>query len=171
MPENSGLSAAESYFLKPGYIYVPRSPTMISTVLGSCVAVCLYDGNLKRGGMNHFPLPSTDNAEQATARFGNVATMTLIKMMVESGSSVKDLEAQIFGGAFRAQVCPVNIGQKNVAMARMILGRKKIPVLSEDAGGEKGGKVIYNTGSNEVVVIKVDKIRHGDWFPYLAERK
>ncbi|PKN68175.1 MAG: hypothetical protein CVU57_00695 [Deltaproteobacteria bacterium HGW-Deltaproteobacteria-15] len=170
MFERSGLPAAENYFLKPGYILVPEAPTIISTVLGSCVAVCLFDCARKIGGMNHFPLPSTANPKEATARYGNVATLTLIGMMLEGGSNIKDLEAQVFGGAFKRETCPTNIGLENIKVARKILARKKIPIASEDVGGEKGRKIVYDTSSNEVAVIKVDKIRKGDWYPYLAQR-
>lgn len=170
MFEKSGLPVPESYFLKPGYILVPEVPTIISTVLGSCVAVCLFDGTRKTGGMNHFPLPSTNKPEEATARYGNVATLALIGMMLENGSSIKDLEAQILGGAFCPKTCPNDIGKENVNVARKVLTRKKISIVSEDVGGEKGRKIVYDTSSNEVVVIKVEKIRQGDWYPYLARR-
>jgi chemotaxis protein CheD len=170
MFRKSGPPVRKSYFLKPGYILVPETPTIISTVLGSCVAVCLYDRNRKTGGMNHFPLPSTRKPEEATARFGNVATLTLVGMMLENGSRVQDLEAQIFGGAFHAGAGPTSIGKENVKVARMVLARKRIPIVSEDVGGEKGRKIVYDTGSNEVVVIRVDKIRQGDWYPYSAQR-
>ncbi|RJR33560.1 MAG: hypothetical protein C4576_27980 [Desulfobacteraceae bacterium] len=170
MFERSGLSVAENYFLKPGYILAPETPTIISTVLGSCVAVCLFDGVRKVGGMNHFPLPSTKNPKEATARYGNVATLALIAMMLEGGSKIKDLEAQIFGGAFKRETCPTNIGLENIKVARRILNRKRIPIKSEDVGGEKGRKIVYDTSTNEVAVIKVDRIRKGDWYPYLAQR-
>jgi len=170
MFERSGLPVAENYFLKPGYILVPEAPTIISTVLGSCVAVCLFDCARKIGGMNHFLLPSTANPKEATARYGNVATLTLIGMMLEGGSNIKDLEAQVFGGAFKRETCPTNIGLENIQVARKILARKRIPIASEDVGGEKGRKIVYDTRLNEVAVIKVDRIRKGDWYPYLAQR-
>lgn len=170
MFERSGLPVAENYFLKPGYILVPEAPTIISTVLGSCVAVCLFDCARKIGGMNHFPLPSTANPKEATARYGNVATLTLIGMMLEGGSNIKNLEAQVFGGAFKRETCATNIGLENIKVARKILARKRIPIASEDVGGEKGRKIVFDTSLNEVAVIKVDKIRKGDWYPYLAQR-
>jgi chemotaxis protein CheD len=170
MFERSELAVAENYFLKPGYILVPGVPTVISTVLGSCVAVCLYDGKRKAGGMNHFQLPFISRLAEATARYGNVSTLALIDMMLDDGSKIKNLEAQLFGGAFQPKTSPKNIGMENIRTARMILRRKRIPIVSEDVGGEKGRKVVYNTTTNEVAVIKVDKIRQVDWFPYVDNR-
>ncbi|MBN1105898.1 MAG: chemotaxis protein CheD [Deltaproteobacteria bacterium] len=170
MFERSEVAVAENYFLKPGYILVPKEPTVISTVLGSCVAVCLYDRKRKAGGMNHFQLPSISRLEEATARYGNVSTLALIGMMLDDGSKIKNLDAQVFGGAFQPKTGPKNVGSENIRTARMILRRKRIPIVSEDVGGEKGRKVVYNTTTNEVAVIRVDKIRQGDWFPYIDNR-
>jgi chemotaxis protein CheD len=171
MFQKTGVPATQSYFLKPGYILVPDTPTIISTVLGSCVAVCLFDGVRKIGGMNHFQLPSTRKQEEATAKYGNVSTSALITMMLNGGSQLRDLEAQIFGGAFHPKTCLQNVGQENVRVAKQVLARKRIPIVSEDVGGEKGRKVVYDTSSNEVAVIKVDKIRQVDWYPYLDQRR
>ena len=68
MPEKSNHIAATNYFLEPGYMFVSVKPAAISTVLGSCVAVCLYDRKHKIGGMNQFQFPSIHKKELATAR-------------------------------------------------------------------------------------------------------
>lgn len=160
----------ENYFLKPGYILVPRIPTVISTVLGSCVAVCLYDRTRKTGGMNHFQLPSIGKLDEATARYGNVSTLALIGMMLEDGSKIKNLEAQLFGGAGNTESPAKNIGTQNIRVARLILTRKHVPIVSEDVGGEKGRKVVFNTATSEAAVMKVGRLRQGDWYPYADQR-
>ncbi|MBW1721247.1 MAG: chemotaxis protein CheD [Deltaproteobacteria bacterium] len=170
MTRKSEILASANYFLKPGYILVANQPTVISTVLGSCVAVCLYDRKRKVGGMNHFQLPSISRSEGATARYGNVATLALIGMMIEDGSKVKNLEAQIFGGAFNREVSDKDVGRENIRVARRILARKGIRLVSEDVGGEKGRKIVYDTSTNEVAVMRVDKLRRGDWHPYKDDR-
>lgn len=58
---------AVNYFLEPGYVYLASQPTVISGVLGSCVAVCLYDRKRRVGGMNHFRFPFTRDKRQATS--------------------------------------------------------------------------------------------------------
>lgn len=170
MFNNANMPVSSNYFLKPGYIFVSNRPTVISTVLGSCVAVCIYDRKRKVGGMNHFQLPSTNEKEASTARYGNVATLTLIGMMLNEGSKVKHMEAQIFGGAFNPRVTRMDIGRQNIRVARAILIKKGIRIVSEDVGGEKGRKIVFDTSSNEVAIMKVDKIRKGDWHPYEDDR-
>lgn len=160
------------YFLKPGYIYISRTPTLISTVLGSCVAICLWDRKREYGGMNHFLYPLAREPREATARFGNVAVKALFRLLIEEGSREKDLEAQIFGGACLSDSPreTMEISEKNVLIGREVLVRNKIPIVSEDVGGSKGRKLVYNTLTNEVVVLRVERLRDGDWYPYTEKR-
>ncbi len=158
------------YFLESGSIFLAAKPTVISTVLGSCVAVCLFDRKRKIGGMNHFQLPLVKEKHLATARYGNIATVTLVRMMTDNGSRPKHLEAQIIGGAYNPKISGKNIGPENIQVARKLLAKNRIRIVSEDIGGEKGRKLVFNTNTNEVAVIKVEKLRSADWFPYEGER-
>lgn len=159
-----------NYFLEPGYVVLPEAPTLISVVLGSCVGVCIYDRKRKIGGMSHFQFPATSNPAEATTRYGNVALMTLIRMLTESGSRIKHLEAQIFGGAHRKEPKTRNIGEENVRMARRVLARYRIAITSEDVGGEKGRKIVFASHTNEIAVYRAEKLRQSDWYPYEGRR-
>ncbi len=167
---NSSDPATVNYFLEPGYIFLATRPTIISGVMGSCVAVCLYDRKRNIGGMNLFQLPWIKDRRQATARYGNVSTLALIRMMVDQGARTKHLEAQILGGAYNPEISPDDIGRENIRVARRILARKRIMIASEDIGGRKGRKVIFNTSTNEIAVMKVENLRTGDWYPYEGQR-
>ncbi len=156
----------DHYFLQPGYIVVPESFVSISTVIGSGVSICIYDKQNRIGGMNHFQLPYMAAKGKTTALYGNVSTMALIKMMLGHGSGEKYFEAQIFGGAYNPEKTDKDIGRENIEIARKILLKSKISVISEDTGGEKGRKVVFNTTTNEVAVLKVDSLRNADWYPY-----
>ncbi len=159
-----------NYFLEPGFIFLASKPAVISGVLGSSVSVCIYDRKRKLGGMNNFQLPNVREKHLATAKFGNVATVALIRMMVEDGSKIKNLEAQIFGGAHNRKISPKNIGLENLLVARKILNKERVLIASEDVGGEKGRKIVFNTHTNEIAVMKVEKLRVGDWYPYESNR-
>ncbi len=71
---------------------------MIITVLGSCVAVCLWDAHEHVGGMNHYLLPRRME-KLASLRFGDVAIDQLVDGMTELGCGIGNLRAKIFGGA------------------------------------------------------------------------
>ena len=160
------------YFLRPGYIFIPGKPTLISVVLGSCVAVSLWDRELEYGGMNHFLYPKAADPEKATAQFGDVATRTLIGLFLGSGSRVENLEAQILGGATQADCRgdEAAIPQQNVDVARGLVEDRGIRIASQDVGGNKGRKAIYNSRTNELIVIRVERLRECDWYPYQGER-
>lgn len=160
-----------NYFLEPGYIYIAVEPTVISTVLGSCVSVSIYDRRRKVGGMNHFLYPTAEHDSEATAIFGDAATLNLIRMMIQDGSKRKDLEAQIIGGSYNSDISPTDMGRRNIMTARRILTRQRVHVVSEDVGGTLGRKVVFHTTSNEVAILKVEKLRHSDWYPYEGHRE
>jgi chemotaxis protein CheD len=170
MTQSSEQLAVRDYFLRPGYIYLPDRPTTISTVLGSSVAVSLYDRSLKIGGMNHFLFPCVDLREKPTAQYGNISISALVRMMEANGSVVSNMEAQIFGGAFNSECCSRNIGRDNLRTAQQILSNKRIKIVSEDVGGELGRKIVFNTGTCEIVILKVDRLRESDWYPYSGDR-
>lgn len=156
------------YFLQPGYIYAPDGPQSISAVIGSGVSVCIFDRGKKTGGMNLYQYPHMAQEGKTTAKYGNVAIMALIGMMKKQGARRKDLEAQIFGGAKYPGSMGRDIGRENIEIAREILKKFKISLTSEDVGGEKGRKVVFNTFTNEIAVLKVDSLRSEDWYPYEA---
>ena len=170
MAIHSEKPVCRDYFLKPGYIYLPQKPTVISTVLGSSVSVSIYDKRLKTGGMNHFLFPRPGCTDKNTAVYGNIAVPALIRMMIENGSKRSHLEAQIFGGAFNEVFSAQDVGGDNFRTARQILTQKKIKVVSEDVGGSKGRKVVFNTLSYEIGILKVDRLRESDWYPYEGDR-
>ena len=151
------------YYLEPGYIYFSKRATTVRSVLGSCVAVCLWDKTQKFGGMNHFVRPKTDDAQKATPHYGNVATAALVRIMEDSGSRRSDLTAQILGGGVPEGGKRPAVGDENVRVARELLNRKGIKIISEDTGGNMGRKIAFNTGTGELAVLKTSRIRETDW--------
>ena len=153
----------KDYCLEPGYIFFSKQAIVIRTVLGSCVSVCLWDRKLRYGGMNHFLYPEIYEATKATPQFGNVATTALLNIMEEAGCKRQDLAAQIFGGGYPEETSGTNIGRENVNIARRILSRKGITVVSEDVEGTLGRKILFDLKTGHVAVLKVHKVRNSDW--------
>ena len=84
--------------IKIGELYATAEPTVIYTLLGSCVAVCIYDNEKKIGGMNHIFLPGIKECNSST-RYGENAMKYLIKKICSLGGERKNLVAKAFGGA------------------------------------------------------------------------
>ncbi len=138
-----------------GEIHVTTEKIVLSTVLGSCVAVCLYDGARGVAGMNHYLLPKPDieNGNKST-RFGLYAIRDLIQQMREKGADLRQTQARIFGGAHvLAQFSAFkSIPDRNVELARQSLKDVGIRVIAEDVGGERGRRVLFETGNGKVLV-------------------
>lgn len=156
------------YFLMPGYIYLNREPSLLSTVVGSNVAVAIWDQKKIYGGMANFLYPQASSASAATPQYGDVAVAYLIKMFMKEGADRKNLRAQIFGGAEKESLEIKRNARENVRIARKILRTFRVEIISEDMGGHMGRKIVYNTLKNEAIVYKVSDLRSSDWFPYVT---
>jgi chemotaxis protein CheD len=138
----------EKLYLHPGQLFASRQSHAVTTILGSCVAVCLWDSARKIGGINHYLLPAFTGDGVASPRFGNVAIIELLERLAALGCRKRDLQAKLFGGAcviaaFRNRTN--HLGWENVQAAETILGREDIPVVGQDIGGDKGRKLIFHT--------------------------
>ena len=158
------MNKAVTYHLEPGFVYASAKGAVIRTVVGSCVAVCLWDRRLMAGGMNHFVHPVTRERDPRTTSFGNVALPVLVKMMRKEFDCRKaDLQAQIFGGASPMNRGARSVGAENVAVARSFLDKTGIAVVSEDIGGYLGRKILFDTATGQAAILKVRQLRSGDW--------
>ena len=156
-------ASPSEYFLEPGYIYFSKTPAAVRAVVGSCVVVCVWDRVLRYGGISHYLRPRTRDGEPATPQVGTAALAALIRLMDEAGCSRSDLVAQIAGGAFPREALCANIGAENAVVAREFLSKKNIELASEDTGGSMGRKIIFDTSTGQLAVLKVFKIRKSDW--------
>ncbi len=131
-------------YLHAGQLVAVSAPTAITTVLGSCIAVCLYDPMAGVGGMNHFLLPLHVERERS-ARFGTVAVPQLVDAVVKAGASRHGLVAKVFGGASVIGVMAQGrrLGDENARLALRLLDEARIPVLDQDVGGSRGRKVVF----------------------------
>lgn len=138
----------QRHFLYPGQIFATREAITISTILGSCAAVCLWDPLKKIGGMNHYLLPEGPADGANRLRYGSVANGALLKEVLELGAALKDLQARIFGGASAYAADPLTaLGARNVELAEQFLREAKIPVMVKDVSGKHGRKLMFNVGS------------------------
>jgi chemotaxis protein CheD len=117
----------------------------ISTLLGSCVAVCLYDPKLLLGGMNHFLLPSkkvggSDDTDVVLA--GDYAMEVLVNAMLAKGAHKNRLVAKAFGGGNIVSSIRMAIGDRNAEFATEWLAREGIPLTASDFGGPWSRKVL-----------------------------
>jgi len=118
----------------------------IATLLGSCVAVCLYDPLLKIGGMNHFLLPtrtSSSNADVDIIMNGDYSMEVLVNGLLNKGAKKTRLIAKAFGGGTIVSSIRMAIGERNSAFAHEWLDRESIPLVASDFNGPWSRKVVF----------------------------
>jgi chemotaxis protein CheD len=144
-----------------GEFRTSRNPDeFLSTVLGSCVAACLWDPEAGIGGMNHFLLAQSQPGSAAgDIRYGVHAMEMLINALLRAGASRNRLQAKLFGGAKIATNLR-DIGASNAAFARQFLRDEGIACVAESLGGTQARRVIFQpvTGKARQLLIPATQI-------------
>lgn len=151
-------------YLHPGQLVASSEPCSVTTILGSCVAACIWDPDAGVGGMNHFLLPHFAGPSSASPRFGSVAMSQLVEELLGLGARADRLRAKVFGGgcvveALRRQ--SNGLGAQNVDLALRFLRKLAIPVMSEDVGGDRGRKLAFRTADGAAEVRLFGEDGHG----------
>lgn len=150
---------AKRHFLYPGQLFVTSDGVEISTILGSCAAVCLWDKRLKVGGMNHYLLPEGSENSPNPYRYGNIANTALLQQMLKLGCNARDLRGKVFGGASAFMADPENsLGAQNVKLAEEFLQKSGIPLLLKDVSGKRGRRLTFNTTDGTTALKVFEKV-------------
>lgn len=146
--------------VKIAELKVARKPDRLITILGSCVALCLWEKESGLGGLAHVVLPegSSEVAEEK-GKYADSAVGALAERMERKGARREFMEARIYGGASMFFSVPVknslNIGERNCTMVRKHLAELGIPLKEEDVGGASGRKIIFDLATGRVLVKKL----------------
>ncbi len=126
----------------PGEYFVSKDDMVIMTVLGSCIAACIWDSKLRVGGMNHFMLP--EGGGDTSGRYGSYAMELLINELVKLGSSRENMQAKVFGGgAVISGFTTMNVGERNTKFVIDYLATERIPIVSKDVMDIFPRKVVF----------------------------
>lgn len=127
-------------YLNPGEVYVGRPDERIETVLGSCVAITLWDARRQIGGMCHFLLPRHGMPHRKPValdgRYGDEAMALLCEQMTARGVALDGCEVKLFGGArvFEREQAE-GVGQVNADFARALIADAGLMAINQDLGG------------------------------------
>jgi len=142
----------------PADVVVAQEPTTLSTIVGSCVAVCLWDRQNGWGGMCHHLLPDGPAEGERATRFGNVAVERLVDEFLGLSGGPRDLVAKVFGGARMLKAFSGTnalLGERNTQVALRILEERGVPVVAKDTGGCRGRKLRFSTRDGGVSVMEL----------------
>lgn len=159
---SSTLEPAAVY-LPPGLLYAAATPGAVTTVLGSCVAVCLFDPTLRAGGINHYLLPYWNGEGLASPKYANIALPKLVEKMLDLGCRRQNLRAKLFGGGavFRKIGGLFGVGERNITFAEQFLAEAGIPVVARDVGEGYTRKLIFRVHTGEALVRRLKAQENG----------
>ena len=118
----------------PGVIY--------TTILGSCVATCIWDPLARVGGMNHFLLPGEQEGRGDSKRYGVNAMELLINALLQKGAARSRLQAKLFGGAHVIKNLS-DVGAQNAEFALRFLTDEGITCIAKSLGGNRARRVRF----------------------------
>lgn len=148
----------------PGEYFVTCKDMLIVTVLGSCVAACIRDRVTGVGGMNHFMLPSSSDADgpvSVSMRYGTYAMEVLINELLKAGARRENLEAKVFGGGnVLAGFAAINVGERNAQFVREYLRIENIRTMAEDLNDVHPRKVYFFPRTGKVLVKKLRQLNN-----------
>ncbi len=157
-PSDENLPPMTQHVLA-GQMFVAQQPTRFSTILGSCVAVCLFDLHAGIGGINHVQMPGVPRQlNDESLRWAVPGTEALIKQMLRDGAELDRLRAKVFGGACistRRVPEKMRIGDLNISSVLAVLKQQRIRISNSSTGGNVGIKVLFDSHNGSVWVKKL----------------
>lgn len=142
--------------IRIGGVFASDRPAVIRTVLGSCVAVCLFDPISRVGGMNHYMLPTAADVlnKQDPTRYGLQAMEVLLGSMQKLGARRDRLVAKLFGGGhvLTTTESDVSVPKRNIAFIEQYVREEHLQVVAQDLGGYLPRAVHFYTQTGKALV-------------------
>lgn len=144
-----------SLMISDGNIF--KNPTVVTTVLGSCVTVTFYCRARKIGAIFHAIMPVMPDKEKNDParnnyKYVDTSIQYIIRSLYSRGIKHNQIEAKVFGGAQAIFTGDIKPGPTNIRVAFEILTAHKIKILASDVGGDKGRNLAFITDTGEVFV-------------------
>ena len=151
-------------FLQPGEFYFGDGRTRIRTLLGSCVAITLWNARHHIGGMCHYMLPTRTRMRAHPAldgRYGDEAIQMFLREMRRTKTPAREYQVKLFGGAHmfrpsRRSGGHVDVSRQNIDCARTLMAEHGFSIAAEDLGGAGHRNVILDLWSGNVWLRKVE---------------
>ena len=160
-------------YLKPGEMHFAKEPSLVVTVLGSCLSVTMYCKKKKLGGICHGLLPQCGSQRACEGRclegfkYVSCSIERMVRLFDKHGVKRRDIEVKCFGGAdmFKREIrIPglVSIGRQNVQVAEQILAKEGLSLKVSDVGGLQGRKILFYTDTGDVYLKRLTRENNPD---------
>ncbi|MHC2069199.1 chemotaxis protein CheD [Bremerella sp. T1] len=135
-------------------IVVSSAPSLLETLLGSCVGVCLWCRETQQGALAHTMLSESKGCTKQPGRFVDTAIPQMLDQLARNGARRRAIVAKLCGGAnmFKTASTAHEVGRKNIEKACELLQQQKIPILAQHVGGSSGRVIYFDLESGEIRV-------------------
>jgi chemotaxis protein CheD len=155
-------------YLKAGEMHFTKQPTLVITVLGSCLSVTMFSRRTGLGGICHGLLPRCEGRKHCDGgclqgfKYVDCSIRKMVKLFDKHKVRRSEIEVKCFGGAdmFSRKIkIPgiVSVGNQNIQTAEQILASEGLTVLKTDVGGLQGRKLLFYTDTGEVFLKRLTK--------------
>jgi len=147
----------EGIYLHPGEMCLCDKPSRVETVLGSCVAVTMWNPRLRIGCICHAILPLSQGHGSEPLKYVDSSIQSMLHLLARHSSRRPELEVKVFGGASIRRLAPNHrsVGRQNVDVALALLRDEGFTLRTSDTGGTAGRKLIFYTATGEVFVKRI----------------
>ena len=160
-------------FLQTGDCFIGVTPTLVTTVLGSCLAVTMHAPKMGISTICHAFLPDSSESkrneshEPQICRFVDTALQNMLETLDKIGVPRRELVIKMFGGSSGIAVrgleySSYDIGRRNVEMAKKLLNFARLDIAVADTGGNKGRKLMLHTQTGEVWIKRLRQVAFED---------
>ncbi len=173
-PYREEITRAEVYkqvYLYPGELCVAQEPTVVWTLLGSCVAIVFYNTRLRLGAICHAQLPEenyrdglcsngcahpcyTEAPDFERFKYVTCSIRYMFDQFSERGIKPDEIIVKLFGGSNVLQVSDQKetVGDKNLEAARKVIQEYDLNIVRESTGGTRGRTLYFYTDTGEVLM-------------------
>ena len=140
------------HYLIPGTVFSTAEPSIVTTILGSGLAISLWDDEAKVGGVNHFTMP--EGEQSGNTKIASEANAELLRQVTQRGAKISSLRAGIYGAsqpAVNFGNAGKSIGTRNLEVAEAFLAQHGIAVDKRETGGVRGRKLVFNTSDGSAL--------------------
>ena len=160
--------------LKPAELFISERPSIVRTVLGSCVAVTMFDRQLGVSAICHALLPGNDEGSELDTytsgpyKYINSVVPLMVQRLRNYGVNIADLEVKLFGGAdmMTARMGRPNyhpVGKSNIDAVIQAINAQNLQVKVSDVGGHMGRKILFYTHTGEVLLKRIKSGTEPEW--------
>jgi chemotaxis protein CheD len=149
-------------FLKPGEIFISRKPAVVSTILGSCIAITIFNERLKIGGICHALLPRSPSLhDDDYCRYVDSSITYMLKKLEAMGIQKHEMEIKLLGGADVLDITDVtrlSVGRQNIEKALEMMNNEKLALTLSDVGGTTGRSIRFYTHTGTVLLKRIQRM-------------